>query len=109
MQQISMADHPDPRQTFLYKLSQAPCLEFFQNVVLMSCWEDQYGPFRSARAELCSQWAGQVDREVMSEIVNNLWGPVHPECVSRLDVDFVLSERNLDSIIGRAAHIQFLD
>ncbi|CAK0889495.1 unnamed protein product, partial [Prorocentrum cordatum] len=109
LQQISMADHADPRQTFLYKLSQSRCFEFFQNVALMSCWEDQYGPFRSARAEFCDEWADRADRRAIREMVDNLWGPVSPERVSRLDVSFVLPDGNLDSIIGRAAHIQFLD
>jgi pimeloyl-ACP methyl ester carboxylesterase len=109
LQQISMADHADPRQTFLYKLSQARCFEFFQNVALVSCWEDQYGPFRSARAEFCDEWAGRADRKATGEMVDNLWGPVSPERVTRLDVSFVLPDGNLDSIIGRAAHIQFLD
>jgi hypothetical protein len=109
LQQISMADHEDPRQTLLYKLSQARCLEHFQTVVFMSSVEDQYGPFRSARAEFADDWGGQADRKVYREMVDNLWGPVRPERVVRLDVDFVLPERNLDAIIGRAAHIQFLE
>merc|ERR1719436_1608748 len=104
-----MTDHRNPRETCLYKLSKVKGFEYFQNVVLVSCYDDQYGPFQSARAEISSQWDGQSDKEVYVEMVRNIWGPVRPECVIRFDVNFVLPEKNLDSFIGRAAHIQFLE
>merc|ERR1711862_911539 len=104
-----MKDHTDPRETFLYKLSKAKGLEFFQNIVLVSCYEAQYGPFQSARAEICSQWANQPDKDIYREMVHNLWTGVKPEKIIRLDVNFVIPEKNLDTFIGRAAHIQFLE
>lgn len=109
LQQVSMTDHPDPRETFLYKLSKSKGFEFFQNVCLVSCFEDQYGPFPSARAEICSAWENQSDKEVYSEMVKNIWSPVKADSVTRFDVNFVIPEKNLDAFIGRAAHIQFLE
>jgi len=109
LQQVSMTDHPNPRETFLFKLSKAKGFEFFQNVVLSSCYEDQYGPIQSARAEIRPEWAGKPEKQVYREMVENLWGPVHPDRVRRLDINFVIPEKNLDSFIGRAAHIQFLE
>mmetsp|Transcript_90208 Transcript_90208/g.232867 ORF Transcript_90208/g.232867 Transcript_90208/m.232867 type:complete len:792 (-) Transcript_90208:64-2439(-) len=109
LQQISMTDHADPRETFLYKLSKSKGLEWFQNVCLVSSHADQYGPFQSARAEICSSWEGQPDKDAYMEMVRNIWGPVRPERVRRFDMNFVIPEGNLDSFIGRAAHIQFLE
>uniref|UniRef100_A0A7S2KRC9 DUF676 domain-containing protein n=1 Tax=Zooxanthella nutricula TaxID=1333877 RepID=A0A7S2KRC9_9DINO len=109
LQQVSMGDHDDPRETFLYKLSKTKGLEFFRNVVLASCHEDQYGPIQSARAEICPEWRGQPDKEVYREMVEHIWAPVQPERVRRLDVNFVIAEKNLDALIGRTAHIQFLE
>jgi len=109
LKQVSMTDHQDPRETFLYKLSKSKGFEFFQNVVLVSCFEDQYGPFQSARAEICSQWDNQPDKGVYTEMVRQIWAPVNPEHVTRFDVNFVIPEKNLDTFIGRAAHIQFLE
>jgi hypothetical protein len=105
LEQISMTDHSDPRQTFLYKLSKSPGLEYFQHVVLMSSFDDQYGPLHSTRAEVTNAWKTAV----YSEMVQNLWGPVKPERLIRLDVNFLIPENNLDKFIGRAAHIQFLE
>lgn len=109
LQQVSMTDHDSPKETFLFRLCKLRGLELFQNVVLASCCEDQYGPVQSARAEISPDWAGQPDKAVYEEMVANLWGPVAPERVRRLDVNFVITEKNLDSFIGRTAHIQFLE
>merc|ERR1712113_18662 len=46
LQQVSMTDASDPRDTFLYKLSKTKGLEHFKNVILVSCFDDQYGPFQ---------------------------------------------------------------
>merc|ERR1719336_1500802 len=86
LQQVSMTDHDDPRETLLYKLSKGKGLEFFQNVVLVSCYEDQYGPLQSARAEICPEWDSQPDKDVYREMVRNIWGPVKQDRVRRFDV-----------------------
>eukprot|EP00933_Yihiella_yeosuensis_P070850 TRINITY_DN79002_c0_g1_i1.p1 TRINITY_DN79002_c0_g1~~TRINITY_DN79002_c0_g1_i1.p1 ORF type:complete len:843 (+),score=120.81 TRINITY_DN79002_c0_g1_i1:157-2685(+) len=107
--QLSMADSPDPRQTFLFKLSKAQGFEFFQNVVLVSCASDQYSPFDSARVEIGSMLNMHNHPDVFQEMVNHLWKPVKSERVFRFDVNFHIPENNLDTFIGRAAHIQFLE
>jgi len=109
LQQVSMSDTQDPRETFLYRLSNSKGFEFFKHIILVSCYEDQYGPFESARAEISATWEGQADKDVYREMVNNLWGPVDPKRVQRLDVNFHIPDKNLDTFIGRAAHIQFLE
>jgi len=107
--QLSMTDSPDPKETFLYRLSKTKGFEFFQNIVLVSCPSDQYGPFDSARVEVGSMVDKHSNKEAYISMVHNLWAPVKPERVFRFDVNFQLSENNLDTFIGRAAHIQFLE
>ncbi|CAJ1415962.1 unnamed protein product, partial [Effrenium voratum] len=107
--QLSMADAEDPRQTMIYKLSQTPGFEYFQNVVLVSCPSDSYGPFDSARVQIGSMLGMHTAQEAYAEIVQNLWKNVKPERVFRFDVNFHIPENNLDTFIGRAAHIQFLE
>uniref|UniRef100_A0A4W3H844 Protein FAM135A-like n=1 Tax=Callorhinchus milii TaxID=7868 RepID=A0A4W3H844_CALMI len=51
--QLTFRDQPDPRKTFLYKLSEKPGLQHFKNVVLMASTQDRYVPFHSARIEIC--------------------------------------------------------
>jgi len=109
LEQLAMTDNSNPRDTFLYQLSKTRGLEFFQGVVLVSSYQDQYAPFESARVELCSHWDKQPDKDVYTSMVNNVWESVKPERVFRFDVNFKIPENNLDSFIGRAAHIQFLE
>lgn len=42
-------------------------------------------------------------------MVNNLLGNIPLEVLYRLDVNFQISETNLDALIGRTAHILFLE
>ena len=42
-------------------------------------------------------------------MVNNLLGNIPLEVLYRLDVNFQISENNLDALIGRTAHILFLE
>lgn len=109
LEQLAMTDHADPRECFLYKLSKTKGMEFFKGIVLVSCYQDQYAPFESARIEIPSAWEKDKDKDVIKEMIKGIWEPVRPERVLRLDVDFKISEKNLDAFIGRAAHIQFLE
>lgn len=51
--QLCLRDAPDPRQTFLYRLSQRSTLHYFKNVILCGSSQDRYVPPHSARLELC--------------------------------------------------------
>uniref|UniRef100_A0A2K6EMW5 Family with sequence similarity 135 member A n=1 Tax=Propithecus coquereli TaxID=379532 RepID=A0A2K6EMW5_PROCO len=51
--QLTCRDHSDPRQTFLYKLSNKAGLHYFKNVVLVGSLQDRYVPYHSARIEMC--------------------------------------------------------
>merc|ERR1711977_235005 len=48
LEQLSLTDNSDVRETFMFKLSKTRGLEFFRNVVLVSSYQDQYAPFESA-------------------------------------------------------------
>lgn len=109
LEQLAMTDNADPRECFLYKLSKTKGMEFFKGIVLVSCYQDQYAPFESARIEIPSAWEKDKDKDVIKEMIKGIWEPVRPERVLRLDVDFKIAEKNLDAFIGRAAHIQFLE
>ncbi|XP_022313920.2 protein FAM135A-like isoform X4 [Crassostrea virginica] len=111
--QLSLKDQQDPRQTFLYKLSQKPGLELFRHVLLVGSSQDRYVPYHSSRIEMCK--AAQRDSSGMgaiySEMVANILTPVvnSPRCkLIRYDVFHALPN-TANTIIGRAAHIAVLD
>eukprot|EP00449_Zooxanthella_nutricula_P045522 CAMPEP_0198599730 /NCGR_PEP_ID=MMETSP1462-20131121/147304_1 /TAXON_ID=1333877 /ORGANISM="Brandtodinium nutriculum, Strain RCC3387" /LENGTH=115 /DNA_ID=CAMNT_0044331427 /DNA_START=39 /DNA_END=383 /DNA_ORIENTATION=- len=102
-----MADAQDPNDSCLRRLSQAPGLERFQHVVLVSSHQDHYVPYESARIEMTSQ--AETDPHfggVYVEMVNALLGRIGPERLLRLDLNFHMPETRLDTVMGRAAHVQ---
>ncbi|KAJ8250149.1 hypothetical protein COCON_G00220710 [Conger conger] len=110
--QLTCRDHTDPRQTFLYQLSQKAGLQFFKHVVLVSSLQDRYVPYHSARIEMCKP--ALKDRQsgpVYTEMIQNLLLPVlqNADCsLVRYDVVHALPN-TANSLIGRAAHIAVLD
>ena len=49
LKQLSMTDHENPEETFLFKLSKMGGLEYFKHIFLFSSKQDSYAPFESAR------------------------------------------------------------
>ncbi|XP_004914562.1 protein FAM135A isoform X4 [Xenopus tropicalis] len=110
--QLTCRDNSDPRQTFLYKLSKKPGLEYFRNVVLVSSLQDRYVPYHSARIEMCkTALKDKQSGPVYAEMIQNILSPVlqNKDCnLVRYDVIHALPN-TANSLIGRAAHIAVLD
>ena len=107
-----MSDAKETEQTALFKLSQAPGLQHFKNIVLVSSFQDQYVPFDSARIQMCKKATDDATKKgnFYNAMVQNILGSLHDtRTLYRLDVNFKISGKNLDSFIGRTAHIQFLE
>ena len=51
LEQLTMTDAQDYKDTFLYKLSCNDNLKWFKNVLLLSSYQDRYVPVESARVE----------------------------------------------------------
>ncbi|XP_060077402.1 protein FAM135A-like [Ylistrum balloti] len=111
--QLSLKDHNDPRQSFLYKLSQKAGLEMFRHVLLVGSSQDRYVPYHSSRIEMCkaAQRESSGMGAIYSEMVANILTPIvnNPKCkLIRYDVFHALTN-TANTIIGRAAHIAVLD
>lgn len=108
--QLLLNDAPDMKDAFLSRLAKTRGLEHFQHVVLFSSYQDQYAPFESARIEVSgavekNAECGQLCKKLAQEILE----PLQPERLMRFEVNFHIPETNFDSMIGRAAHIQFIE
>lgn len=110
LEQLSMTDADELDDSFLSRLAHRKGLEHFQHIALVSSYQDQYAPYESARIEM-SALAGRDLRfgPFYSRMLKGLLGPLKPERILRLDVHFHIPETNLDTVIGRAAHIQFIE
>ncbi|CAF3528073.1 unnamed protein product [Rotaria sp. Silwood1] len=112
LSQMSFSDHIDPKQTYLYKLSKQPCLEFFKNILLLASPQDRYVPFHSARIEVCK--AALKDTaygSIYVEMISNLLEPIlrNPSITFVRYNAFHNIPSGTNNIIGRAAHIAILD
>lgn len=117
--QLTFTDDPELRKTFLYQLCRQKTLDQFQNVILLSSPQDGYVPYHSARIEMCPAATGdhsrkgQVFLEMLNECLEQL--RARPSSDNRMfmrcDVNFdaSLQGKNLNTMIGRAAHIDFLE
>ncbi|KAL5703698.1 hypothetical protein ACHQM5_022223 [Ranunculus cassubicifolius] len=116
--QLTLTDAPDLQNTFFYKLCKQKTLEHFKNIFLLSSPQDGYVPYHSARIEMCqaSSWDNSKKGKIFTEMLNDLWDQIRtPSSEQRMfvrcDVNFDQTNqgRNLNTIIGRAAHIEFLE
>jgi hypothetical protein len=116
--QLTFSDDQDPQNTFFYRLCKSKTLENFKNIILLSSPQDGYVPYHSARIELCpaastdNSRKGQVFTEMLNNCLDQIRAPSSETRVfMRCDVNFDQSAqgRNLNTMIGRAAHIEFLE
>ncbi|CAN8311886.1 unnamed protein product [Cochlearia groenlandica] len=120
--QLTLTDDPDLQNTFFFKLCKQKTLDSFKNIILLSSPQDGYVPYHSARVESCQPASfdnskrGVAFLEMLNSCMDQIRGPSpetphHQRVFMRCDVNFdtTLYGRNLNSFIGRAAHIEFLE
>jgi len=105
-----MSDTKNLEDSMLYKISEMKGLNWFKHIVLVSSYQDSYAPFDSARIQICNRASNDAGKgNIYIKMARNILGNLPIDVVYRIDVDFRISEKNLDSLIGRTAHIQFLE
>uniref|UniRef100_A0A0E0MCU4 DUF676 domain-containing protein n=1 Tax=Oryza punctata TaxID=4537 RepID=A0A0E0MCU4_ORYPU len=120
MHQLTFSDEQDPQNTFFYKLCKLKTLDNFKNIILVSSPQDGYVPYHSARIDFCpasssdNSKRGQVFTEMLNNCLDQIRAPSSETRVfMRCDVSFDQSShgrrRSLNTMIGRAAHIEFLE
>ena len=108
--QLRMADARSTEESCLFKMSKLEGLKWFKYMMLVSSFQDQYAPFDSARLQICREAAKDVKQgNHYIQMVNSLLGNTPTQVLYRLDVNFNIEETNIDSMIGRTAHILFLE
>lgn len=107
--QLSLKDSPNPRDSFLYHLSEAPSMESFKHVVLLSSAQDKYVPYHSAKLSSISK-DGSLQSSLSLEMMQNILEPLRENKVNlvRISIDHSIPT-SANSVIGRAAHIAMLD
>ncbi|CAL8997658.1 unnamed protein product [Prunus brigantina] len=116
--QLTFTDDADLQNTFFYQLCKKKTLENFKHIILLSSPQDGYVPYHSARIDMCqaASWdlskKGKVFLEMLNDCLDQIRAP-HSEnrVFIRCDINFDTSSygKNLNTFIGRAAHIEFLE
>ena len=110
LSQMTLKDCKNKRMCALYSLSTFKGLEWFSHVFFFGSAQDAYAPLESARVQLSEETRRRPKSgEILSEMVHNIIASLRPESLRRVDVSFSLKQAGLDRVIGRAAHIQFLE
>ncbi|CAN1813129.1 Protein FAM135B [Linum perenne] len=119
IRQLTFSDETNLKKTFLYKLSKHKTLENFKNVILVSSPQDGYIPYHSARIEACPAAIldysnkGRVFWEMLNHCLYQLQVPCfYQRTFMRCDVNFYIpssNRNNFNNIIGRTAHVEFLE
>lgn len=104
--QLALSDASSYEETFMYRLAteHSGLFSKFKHIVLCSSHQDLYAPYDSARAEFSPD-----SPSVYKVMVESLLKDVDPTRVIKVDVNFHLPQKNLDTFIGRAAHIQVIE
>ncbi|KAK7328228.1 hypothetical protein VNO77_22330 [Canavalia gladiata] len=115
--QLTFTDDHDLENTFIYNLSKKKTLANFKNVILLSSPQDGYVPYHSARIELCPAACVDFSKQgkAFLDMLNNCLDQIRTQSedrvVMRCDINFETSSygRSFNTLIGRAAHIEFLE
>ena len=110
LEQFMQNDHKDLNETCLYKLSEYNGLNWFKYVYLLSSHQDNYSPYESSRIQFNSNSLGNDKKsENYKFMALNILRKLTNISLKRIDVNFLIQEKNFDTFIGRTAHIQFLE
>jgi hypothetical protein len=111
LEQLLQKDNVNLNETCMYKLSNFDGLNWFNYVYFLSSHQDNYSPYESSRVQLNNNMINQKDKktENYKNMVYNILSKITNNTLKRVDVNFVIQEKNFDTFIGRTAHIQFLE
>eukprot|EP00850_Spirogloea_muscicola_P008276 SM000044S15923 [mRNA] locus=s44:45125:50474:- [translate_table: standard] len=118
MHELTFTDRADINDCYLFRLSQSKTFECFKHVLLISSPQDRYVPYHSARIEMCPAAMRDSKRGAFyATMVQGCLGPLLKAVANtemmfvRCDVNFVASPQagSLNNMIGRTAHIEFLE
>ena len=103
IQQLTMRDSLNPRNSLLYEMAKDNKMSVFEKIVLVSSTQDAYVPFESARIEIKMESPDTIQLEMADFLVSGL------KELYRINVDFPIKSTLISNIHGRAAHISLLD
>ena len=94
---------------WIFKETENNALEQFKNIILVSSPQDNYSPYESSRIQISDKLRKEKNAPNYIKMAENILNKVKTKKITRVDIDMYFTESNLDSMIGRAAHICQID
>ncbi len=76
--------------------------------MLVGSFQDSYSPFESSRMEMCRDVTTGPKYLAYKQMITSLSAKMKGARVCRLDVGFDIRRSNISTLLGRTAHILFL-
>jgi Putative serine esterase (DUF676) len=109
LKQMGLKDNDDYTKTFLYQLSKYDGLNWFEEIILVSSPQDTYSPYDSSRIQLSKvNTSSKSGIQTYGGMVENITNRMNKHKIRRVDVCMKFPKSNLDTFIGRAAHIALI-
>lgn len=110
LEELQMLDAATPEETFMFKLSKDRSLSLFKHVILVSGHQDQYVPLHSALIHVPSDAEKDMDGgPILIAMAANIMSTIDASTVIRVNFDYIFEHITMDTLIGRAAHINILE
>jgi len=118
LHQLSFSDARSMEDCFLYRLAMHSGPSLFRHVIILASVQDGYVPFQSARIEMCpaalkDKKRGPAYERMVGALNRNFGNGRGQTRVTRVDVDFYQQAGKqqwaLNRIVGRRAHIEFIE
>jgi hypothetical protein len=104
LEQLTMRDADRPEDCELYRLASMAHLGWFRRILLVGSNQDRYAPLYSAI--LSNENSDSIQMKLQSRILESLSLTMY----HTIDVSFDIQQGpTLDTVLGRAAHIKFLE
>ncbi|CEF68048.1 Domain of unknown function DUF676, lipase-like domain-containing protein [Strongyloides ratti] len=114
--QLTLRDNTNPRESFIYKLSLNSAFSYFQNVLLVGDYNDNFVPATSSLVEMCAE--SKKDNSIMGytyrEIIQNINNTIIESKNNTFLIKYIISHRSdpvmsVDRFIGRSEHVAPVD
>ncbi|CAI2383209.1 unnamed protein product [Moneuplotes crassus] len=109
LKEITIKDQKDFKNCTLYKMSKMEGLEWFDTVALIGSPQDGFSPVESSLIQPSERMEKITTSSNLLLMSDNIIKKLVDCRVHRISVNFQIPPGSIDTMLGRKAHIQFID
>lgn len=110
LSELDISDQKDYKKSVLFRLSKCRGFGWFKNHVFISCRQDTFVKFESARIQITSDVVGKGEKSrIYREMTKNIFESVKNDKIVRLSIDVRSNKKNFAWMLGQAPHLELLE